>query len=140
MLRPAHLIVLLPLLAACENSAVSYSIDANREALILMREQRWFWSSEVEQAVVASRMPTCQRRVTIKPGSTSSLKMDVFEAGSQLWALRQGNQWYLASTEKCLVQDWAAPAAPPGPLVGSFVLKDGVPFFESAKPAPTPAR
>lgn len=126
------LILCLPLLAACENTAVSYAINANQEALILIRQQRYFWSSDVEQAVVASRMPTCQRRVSIKPGTTGDLKMEVFEAGSQLWALHQGNHWYLASTEKCLVQDWAAPATPPGPLVGTFTLKAGEPAFVSA--------
>ncbi|MBL8437401.1 MAG: hypothetical protein JNM61_04300 [Zoogloeaceae bacterium] len=127
----------LPLLAACENSAVPFAIDANREALILVREQPYFWSDRLEQAVVASRMPQCQRRVTIKPGSKASLKMEVFEAGSQLWALHQGNNWYLASTEKCLVQDWAAPAQPPGPLVGTFTLKDGVPAFVPVQAAPS---
>jgi hypothetical protein len=135
MTRRAFLLVFLPLLAGCENSATSYSIDANREALILVREQRWFWSGQVEQAIVAARLPQCQRRVTIKPGTTDSLKMEVFEAGSQLWALHQGEHWYLASTEKCLVQDWPAPASPPGALVGTFTLKDGAPAFVSAKPA-----
>jgi hypothetical protein len=132
--RAALLGLLLPLLAACENSATAYAIDGNREALILVREQRWFWSSEVGQAVVAARLPECQRRVAIRPGRSDSLKMEVFEAGSQLWALRQDGDWYLASTEKCQVQDWAAPAAPPGPLVGSFILKDGVPAFVPASP------
>lgn len=137
--RRSLFLMLLPLLAACENTAVSYSIDANREALILVREQRWFWSGEVEQAIVASRMPQCQRRVSIKPGETGNLKMEVFEAGSQLWALHQGNNWYLASTEKCLVQDWAAPAAPPGALVGTFTLKDGAPAFVPAAPPANPS-
>ena len=135
-LRAFWFFPLLPLLAACENSATSYSIDANREAVILVREQRWFWSGEVEQAVIAARLPECQRRVAIKPGRSDSLKMEVFEAGSQLWALHQGDNWYLASTAKCAVQDWSAPAAPPGALVGTFTLKDGAPAFVPAQPPP----
>lgn len=138
-LRPlVGLALVLPLLVGCENTAVSYSIDGNREAVILVREQPWFWSSEVNQAVIVSRLPACQRRVSIKPGSTQSLKMEVFVAGDRLWALREGPQWYLASTEQCLVQDWNdAPATPPGKAVGTFLYKDGTVVFEGAE---APAR
>jgi hypothetical protein len=131
--------VLLPLIAVtaltgCENSAVAYSIDGNREALIFVREQRWFWSGALNQYVVVSRLPDCQRRVKIHPGSTDALQVEVFEAGDRLWALQQGERWYLASTAKCLVQDWTdAPAAPPGRKVGSFVLRDGAPAFVGAQ-------
>lgn len=131
------LAALLPL-AGCENAAVSYSIDGNREALVLIREQPWFWSSQVNQFVLASRLPECQRRVSIKPGRTDSLQMEVFEAGDRLWALHQGKAWYLASTQSCQVQDWAdPPATPPGKAVGSFTYKDGVLVFV---PAEAPAR
>ena len=125
------------LLAGCENSATAYIIDGKDHALMLVREQRWFWSDEIGQAVVASRLPDCQRRVAIWPGTPSGPEMEVYEAGYQLWALKQDRRWYLASTEKCLVQDWDdAPATPPGPLVGTFVMRDGTPVFEAvAKPA-----
>jgi hypothetical protein len=58
--------------------------------------------------------------------------MQVFEAGERLWALQQDARWYLASTDRCLVQDWEAPAQAPGPLVGTFRLKEGVPTFVPA--------
>lgn len=60
----------------------------------------------MEQAVVVSRMPTCLRRHDIKSGVTGSVKMEVFEAGDYLWALKQGKSWYLAGTEKCEFQRW----------------------------------
>ena len=134
-------LLLLPLLAlllaGCENSATAYIIDGKDNALMLVREQRWFWSDEINQAVVVSRLPDCQRRVAIWPGTPSGPSMEVFEAGYRLWALEQGRRWYLASTDKCLVQDWDdAPETPPGPLVGTFVMRDGSPVFEAvAKPA-----
>ena len=134
-------LLLLPLLAlllaGCENSATAYIIDGKDHALMLVREQRWFWSDEINQAVVVSRLPDCQRRVAIWPGTPSGPSMEVFEAGYRLWALEQGRRWYLASTDKCLVQDWDnAPETPPGPLVGTFVMRDGSPVFEAvAKPA-----
>lgn len=133
-------LLLLPLvllgLTGCENSATAYKIEGSEHALMLVREQRYFWSDEIEQAVVVARLPKCQRRVAIWPGSGEGPAMDVFEAGYQLWALQQGRRWYLASTEKCLVQDWAdAPASPPGARVGSFRMRDGVMVFEPAQGA-----
>lgn len=131
-------LLLLPLftllLAGCENSATAFIVDGNTDhAVILVREQRWFWSDEINQAVIASRLPDCQRRVAIGPGTSSGPAMEVYEAGYQLWALHQGPRWYLASIEKCLVQDWdEAPETPPGALVGSFVMRDGAPMFEAA--------
>ncbi|HRA81259.1 MAG TPA: hypothetical protein PL024_07125 [Thauera sp.] len=126
-------LALLPLLAACENSATAFMVDGKDHALILVREQKVFWSDEVKQALVASRLPKCQKRVTIHPGSTTLVEMRVYEAGERLWALQQGNRWYLASTEVCRVQDWDnAEGRPPGRLVGSFVLKDGASAFVAA--------
>ncbi len=127
---------LLPVLAACENSATAYSMESKEHALILVREQTYFWDDSVKQAIVASRLPQCQRRVAIHPSSTRMADMDVFVAGDQLWALHQGQHWYLASTQRCLVQDWDNPSGqPPGELVGSFRLKDGTPTFVPAAPA-----
>ena len=130
-------LLLLPLfallLAGCENSATAFIVDGNKDhAIMLVREQRWFWSDEIDQAVIASRLPDCQRRVAIWPGTPSGPTMDIYEAGYQLWALNQGPRWYLASIEKCLVQDWdEAPETPPGPLVGRFVMRDGAPVFKT---------
>lgn len=123
-------------LTGCENSATSFMIDGSQHALILVREQKFFWDGEVSQAVVVSRLPACQKRVRIHPGATDFVEMRIYAAGDALWALHQGNRWYLAGTESCQVQDWDNPSGqPPGAAVGRFVLKDGEPAFEAA-PAP----
>lgn len=124
----------LPLLAACENSATSYSIDGSHHALILVREQPYFWTSEVNQFFIVSRLPSCQRRVAIPPDVKKLTPIEIFEAGDRLWAARQGDRWLLAGTERCLVQDWQNPdGRAPGPLVGSFRLESGKPSFVPAE-------
>jgi len=133
VVRRIAMLALLPLLAACENSATAFMVEGKEHAVILVREQPYFWSSEVNQFVVVSRLPVCQRKVRIHPGPGTLVDMEVYEAGDRLWALHQGQRWYLASTEKCLVQDWANQAdAPPGALVGTFRLRDKAPVFEPA--------
>jgi len=125
--------VLAALLAGCENSGTAYMADGKDHAVILVREQKYFWSDEIDQAVVVSRLPDCQRRVAIWPGSPKGPAMEIYEAGYRLWALNQGRRWYLASTDKCMVQDWNdPPAQPPGALVGTFVMRDGAMQFDPA--------
>ena len=127
---------LLAVLAGCENSATAYMIEGNQHALILEREQKFFWDDELRQAVVVSRLPACQKRVRIHPGSTTLVEMRVYAAGDGLWALHQGARWYLAGTEECRLQDWDNPGdRPPGVLLGSFALKDGEPAFVPAPAA-----
>lgn len=124
---------LVPVLAACENSATAFKIDSRDHSLVLMREQKFLWDDELKQAVVVTRMPKCQKRVLIHPSSVDLVEMKVYEAGDRLWALHQGQRWYLASTEACRVQDWDnAEGQAPGRWVGSFVLKDGEPAFVAA--------
>lgn len=120
----------LPLLAACENSATAYMVEGKDHALILVREQMYFWSDKLQQAVIVSRLPECQRRIAIQDGSVPMEEMEVFDAGNNVWALRQGNRWYLASTEVCRVEGWDNPGGEaPGPRVGRFVAGDGKPQF-----------
>ena len=127
---------LVAVLAGCENSATAYMIGGSQHALILVREQKFFWDDELRQAVVVSRLPACQKRIRIHPGSTELVEMRVYQAGDMLWALQQGARWYLAGTEECRLQDWDNPGnQPPGALVGSFALKEGQPVFVAAPAA-----
>ena len=127
------LLALAPMIAACENGATAYMIEGSQHALILVREQPYFWDGAVKQALIASRLPNCQRRVDIHPDRTDFTPMEVYEAGDRLWGVRQGKRWYLVSTEKCVVQDWDnAGGALPGPAVGVFRVKDGVATFVPA--------
>lgn len=123
----------LPLLAACENSATPMLIDGKDHALILVREQNMFWKDEVTQYLLASRLPQCQRRVRIHSGRKAMVPVEVYEAGDLLFALRQGERWYLASTGTCQVQDWQKPAGqPPGPALGRFEVVRGETVFTPA--------
>ena len=138
-LKRLLILAAVPLLAACEYEGAAYLIEGKDHSISLVREQRWFWSSEVEQAVVVSRMPTCMRRHDIKPGVTGSVKMEVFEAGDYLWALKQARTGNLAGPEKFEFQPWkAAPAEPPGKLVGTFTRRnDKLEFIPADKAQPT---
>ena len=137
-IKPLLLLAVLPMLAACEYEGAAFIINGNKdENISLVREQTWFWSSEVNQAIVVSRMPTCMRRHEIKAGVAGTVKMEGYEAGSSLWALKQGKSWYLASTEKCEFQRWTEPPdEPPGRLVGTFTRKnDQLEFLPAEAPA-----
>ena len=136
-LKRLLILALLPLLTACEYEGAAFLIDGRDQSISLVREQQFFWNDEVSQAIVVSRMPTCLRRYSIKSGVAGSVKMEVFEAGDMLWALKQGKNWYLASTEKCEFQRWTEPPdEPPGRLVGTFSRKnDKLEFVPADKPA-----
>ena len=132
-LRLALLTGLVLLLAGCENSATSFKIESSQHAVVLVREQPYFWNKDVNQYIVVSRLPGCQRKVAIHADRTALTPIDVYEAGFLLWALRQGDRWYLASTERCLVQDWSNPSGEqPGPAVGQFRAGPDGPVFASA--------
>ena len=132
--RLLSLLCCLPLLAGCENEGTAYLIQGKDESIALLREQRWFWSDKVTQFLVVSRMPTCLRRYEIRPGTTASVKVEVFEYGDRVWALRQGRNWYLVGTQSCQFQRWEeAPLEPPGALVGTFTRKDGQLAFVAPK-------
>ncbi|WP_142803535.1 hypothetical protein [Tepidiphilus sp. J10] len=118
-------------LAACEDAAIGYRIAGMNHALVLERQQPFPWS-EVKQAVVVSRLPQCQRKYPIAPDRAEMTPMKVYEAGDLLWALEQGDHWYLASTEDCRLQPWDKPDPQAlGTLVGTFRHRDGVLVFES---------
>ncbi len=137
-LKSLLILAAVPLLAACENEGIAFLIGGSKEeSITLVREQRWFWSDEVTQSIVVSRMPTCLRRHEIKPGVAGSVKLEVYEAGDYMWALKQGKNWYLVGTENCELQRWKdAPDEPPGKLAGTFSRKSGkLEFIPAEKPA-----
>jgi hypothetical protein len=134
------LLTVLPFLAACENEAASMMIDGRNHALVLVREQPYFWRDTVEQFLVVSRLPECQRKAKIPPDKTAMTPIEVYEAGENLWALHQSGRWYLASTEECRVQDWNKPSdRDPGPARGRFEPRGGKIVFTPTPPsAPAP--
>lgn len=118
------------MLTGCENSATAYAVEGNHHAISLVREQPYFWTATVNQYIVASRLPECQRRIAIHPDVKELTPIEVFPAGDRLWALRQGERWYLVGTRDCRVQDWSSPdTASLGSRVGVFHLDNGNPVF-----------
>ncbi|MCX7946005.1 MAG: hypothetical protein N2557_03420 [Hydrogenophilus sp.] len=119
-------------LSGCENSAVALQVEGREHALILVREQRLPFA-EIEQFVVVSRLPVCQRRWRIQSDDSPMAPMRVFEMGDLLWALEQKGKWYLATTEDCRVQVWPNPNSDQlGPLVGTFEEREGKKVFTRA--------
>lgn len=50
-------LALLPVLSACENTATAYMVEGSQHALVLVREQKFFWDDELKQSLIASRLP-----------------------------------------------------------------------------------
>ena len=130
---------LLPLLmvlvlAACENSGASYMIDDDKDhSISLLREQRFVWSDEVEQKLVVARFPTCQKRFPVTSGSTGKVELELYAVRPMLFVAHQGKEWWALGTERCEMQKFDAPPASPGELIGRFQLKDGELKFVAKK-------
>lgn len=97
------------LLVACVNEGASYEIAGSEDSISLLREQRYVWNSAVEQHIVVARNQQCQRRYSITPGTTDSVKIEILESRPPLYVLRQGNDWYVTSTEDCRFQKFDTP-------------------------------
>lgn len=135
MKLPILLSLLLPfVLAGCENSGASYMIGGDKNhSISLMREQRFFWSSEVEQKLVVARFPQCQRRFEIAPGVKGQAGLELYEAGEMLYVAHQDKNWWAVGTEECKVQPFPTPPAQYGNLLGSFVIRNGELAFQAKK-------
>lgn len=128
----------LSCLAGCENQAASYMIGGDKNhSISLLREQRWFWSGNVEQRVVVARFPECQRRYDIDLGAKPMVDLELYEVRPMLYAAHQGNNWYALGTEQCQVQKFdQVPNPMPGVLLGRFKQKDDALVFEPSQSAP----
>lgn len=114
-------------LAGCENEAASHMINGDKNhSISLVREQRWFWDQTVEQKIVVSRFPECQRRIAIDSGKVGAANLELFGVSEMLYAAHQGPYWYAIGTEQCQVQKFAeSPANVPGVLLGVFKTENG---------------
>ena len=139
MLRLCGLAVLsLVCLTACENQAASRMIGGSKEhSISLVREQRWFWGDAVDQKLVISRFPECQRRFEIDPGKVGEPGLELYGVSDMLYLAHQGPSWYAVGTEECQLQKYDRPPDPvPGTLLGRFTQQDGRLVFEAAKGLP----
>lgn len=135
-MKPARIVVLLALpavLAACENSGASYQIGGSADrTLSLLREQEFFWSDTVQQALVPASLPDCQRRYALPDDTRAMTPMDVFAAPSGDLVVQQGSHWYAVTMSGCAVQVLQQAPQEMGHKVGSFALRDGKLVFEAA--------
>lgn len=120
-----------PLLTACVNDGATYEIDNTREhALMLIREQPYFWDSKVELIMVVSRMPACLRRHSMGP-ATASTKVEVYQVPSGAFIVKAGKRMFATETQTCesFAKMTEEPAEGMGTLMGAFQVKDGVLVF-----------
>jgi len=120
-----------PLLTACINDAATYEIDNTREhALMLIREQPYFWDSKVELIMVVSRMPSCLRRHSMGP-ATAATKVEIYQVPSGAFIVKAGKRMFATETQTCesFAKMTEEPADGMGTLIGSFQVKKDVLVF-----------
>lgn len=137
-IRYALLLLLAPLLAACEQDSAAYMIEDNSDhALTLVRDVKFWWSDKAELSMVVAHFPDCQRRHAMKPQSASSSKVMLYALGERRFAVQQGKNWYFVDTRTCALQAADAPKeGESGTFVGNWQKKDGKLAF---LPAPSGA-
>ncbi|MGC3964761.1 MAG: hypothetical protein QM803_15975 [Rhodocyclaceae bacterium] len=133
-MKPARTVLLLALpavLAACENSGASYQIGGSADHTIsLLREQAFFWSDTVQQALVPANLPDCQRRYALPDDTKAMTPMDVFATPAGDFVVQQGSHWYAVTMSGCSVQVLQQAPQEMGHKVGGFALRDGKLAFE----------
>jgi len=115
------------LLAGCENDAASFQ-DAGEQgqSLTLIREQRRFWDSNADVALVVARQPDCQRRHALKATPPADARVELFRDGARRYLLKQDGAWFLADAGTCQLSSTPAPAAAVQPeSLGAFEREDG---------------
>jgi hypothetical protein len=120
-IQTSLLSLLLPLLlTACVDDSASYYPDgsAASHTLTVHRAQQHFWSDEVSVELIMSRMPDCQRRVTLEQMPAEDVEIELYSGGDNTWTLRAGKQAWQVETQTCT--QFAEAKGEPGELVGVF--------------------
>lgn len=128
------LLLVLPLLAGCEQERAAYLIDGNSDhSLTLQREVKYPWSDQAELSAVVARFPDCQRWHPMKPQPVANSKVSLFALGERSFALQQGKNWYLADTQTCSMQ-LSEPLGDDGSgkLIGAWQKRNGAFSFVPA--------
>jgi len=102
MKKPLLLLPLLslPLLSGCINDAAAYRIDGREHAISVSREQNFFWEKTVKFAVIAARLPECQR-IHLLDAAPRNTKVELWQPGPGTFVLKQGNSYFLTETQTC---------------------------------------
>ena len=130
------LLLLTPLLlAGCVDSSATYYIDGNQHALTVRATQEYFWSKEISLALLASRMPDCQRRIPLGEMPLADVEIELFASGDNVYTLRAGDLSWRVETEGC--SEMEAPQQVTGQPLGLFHFDDDKKMvFEKAEPEP----
>jgi hypothetical protein len=143
-LRAVWMLLALPVLAGCVDDRASFQIDGRNSAVIVIRQQRWLWDKTVEMAVVAARLPDCQRRHKLGDIPVDDSEVELYQPGSATYVLQVNKKMFLIETTTCEGFQKLSEAPPMGlgPKLGTFEVKDGKYRFvgnpEAAK-TPVPA-
>jgi hypothetical protein len=135
-MRPHHLLpaLLAPLLlAGCVDDSATYYIDGNRHALTVRATQEYFWSKEISVSLLASRMPDCQRRISLGKLPMADVEFELFESGEDIYTLRAGDLSWRVELAGC--SEMEAPEQVTGEPRGVFHLDENKEMvFEKAEP------
>lgn len=101
MRSPLLLLTPLLLLAGCVNESASYAIDSSDHALTVIVTQDYFWSKQAHLAVVASRLPDCQRQFDLGKTPLADLNVELFSTGDESFLLRAGDEMWQVETQGC---------------------------------------
>jgi hypothetical protein len=135
-MRKTHLFpaLLAPLLlAGCVDDSATYYIDGNQHALTVRAMQEYFWNKEITLDLLASRMPDCQRRISLGKLPMPDVEIELFASGANVYTLRAGEQVWRVETEGC--SELEAPEQVTGEPLGLFHLDENKKLvFEKAEP------
>lgn len=129
------LVALSALLGGCRSDSASYMINGPDHSLTVIVDQDYYWDDQWQLGLVVAHHPECQRRHKLKPVPIKSFKIDVYLTQEGGYVVKEGNNWYIAETQKCQSQQFTTPPALPGELLGSFEFKnDKLSFTALPKP------
>lgn len=111
-------------LAACSQDTASYTIaDDKQHAIVLIRNQAWFWEDTVALTIAPARLPDCQGSLTVEDvpkGEPIALYRPPDEYAEPIFILKAGARHFAVSTATCRVQEFKAAPAALGTALGAF--------------------
>lgn len=118
------------LLTACVDDSASYYVDkdSSNHALTVRRVQEQLWSDDVLVTLTLTRLPECQRRITLALMPADEVELELFANGDNIWTLRAGTLLWQVDTETCTEFEEAKGEL--GEALGSFKIENNKLVFE----------
>jgi len=124
-------------LAGCIQDSASYLLPEKDHAITLVRNQTFFWESNVDIELIAIRLPECNDGIKVE-GVPRDEKIALYQAPDEypepIFILKTGKRLYAVSTQSCQVQLFKDVPADLGERLGEFYEKDGKFKFVAEKP------